>query len=513
MVISLLLLLLVFGMAVASQNRVPPLWFDEGWSLSLARNWVQYGHYGHLLLGKPVPATILNTGFPAIGPIALAFRVFGVGSWQARVSGVVFTFLTFCALYRLSRRFYGHRSAGFALLVALFLPVYPDLHPILVGRQALGEMPSVFYLLMGYICFLWAWRRPWYVLALPALLWGLSLRTKPQILPFLVASMCLSIVQQALFGKPRLATRLFWTLAMTLVFDRALAWVWNVYAREHSLAAMASSDPYAVLGDIRNILLYVVVPDLRVRWATLCGTLLLSGWPAGVAVVWFGLRLPRIRAGLLEGNEVDILKSIVWAFVGLWYLWYLLLSIGWQRYLFPATIVGVPLIAGFLNDVTNGFRFRAMLLNGARVLRRSHRSAAAVGTTALLLTVLISVYLTLGMLAHEYSASDSSLEGVVKFLNERVHAGEVVETYSSELYFLTDVAYHYPPDEIQHMLNRKMFLDEQVPLAYDPLLADPEYLVEGPMDRMWGLYEPILGSEQFELAYTNASYRVYRRVR
>ncbi len=27
---------------------VPPLWWDEGWTLTVARNWVESGHYGLL---------------------------------------------------------------------------------------------------------------------------------------------------------------------------------------------------------------------------------------------------------------------------------------------------------------------------------------------------------------------------------------------------------------------------------------------------------------------------------
>jgi hypothetical protein len=36
-------------------DSVPPLWWDEGWTLSVARNWLEHGHYGRLLAGDFVP--------------------------------------------------------------------------------------------------------------------------------------------------------------------------------------------------------------------------------------------------------------------------------------------------------------------------------------------------------------------------------------------------------------------------------------------------------------------------
>src|ERR1041385_1891173 len=38
-----------------SLDSVPPLWWDEGWTLSVARNWVETGRYQRLLAGHLVP--------------------------------------------------------------------------------------------------------------------------------------------------------------------------------------------------------------------------------------------------------------------------------------------------------------------------------------------------------------------------------------------------------------------------------------------------------------------------
>ena len=116
---KLLLGLLGGVLVVLRPAEVPPLWFDEGWVLSLARNWVQLGHYGHLLMGERVPPSILNTGLPAVAPVALSFRLLGIGSWQGRLPGIVFTVGALAMLYYLTRRLYDGTVAAVALSVAL----------------------------------------------------------------------------------------------------------------------------------------------------------------------------------------------------------------------------------------------------------------------------------------------------------------------------------------------------------------------------------------------------------
>src|SRR5436309_7187408 len=84
---------------------MPPLGWDEGWTLMVARNWVERGHYGRLLDGGLV-APGLSAALPAVAPIALSFRHFGVGIWQGRLPGVLFTVAAVVLLYYLVCRLY-----------------------------------------------------------------------------------------------------------------------------------------------------------------------------------------------------------------------------------------------------------------------------------------------------------------------------------------------------------------------------------------------------------------------
>jgi 4-amino-4-deoxy-L-arabinose transferase-like glycosyltransferase len=194
------------GLILVRPTDVPPLWFDEGWSLSVARNLVDSGIYAQLSLGQPVPATFLSTGLPGIAPIALSFKLFGVGIWQARLPGQLFTAAALLLLYVLARNIFSAKVASASLFVALLMTgAHIHLHPIVLGRQAIGEIPGLFFLLAGYLCMLAGWRnKPWLV-APAAIFWSLSLSIKPQTLPFFVVSLVFPLVVDIIARERRRA--------------------------------------------------------------------------------------------------------------------------------------------------------------------------------------------------------------------------------------------------------------------------------------------------------------------
>ena len=52
----------------------PPPWWDEGWTLSVARNWVERGHYGRLLDGQIAPNG-LEASFWVTAPVRIPRRL------------------------------------------------------------------------------------------------------------------------------------------------------------------------------------------------------------------------------------------------------------------------------------------------------------------------------------------------------------------------------------------------------------------------------------------------------
>ena len=76
--------------------------------------------------------------------------------------------------------------------------------------------------------------------------------------------------------------------------------------------------------------------------------------------------------------------------------------------------------------------------------------------------------------------ADSSVVQVARFFDTQTAPDTLIESYESELFFLVHRRYHYPPDDIHVQLNRRNWLNPDTPVDYDPLAADPDYLVVGP---------------------------------
>ena len=110
--------------------------------------------------------------------------------------------------------------------------------------------------------------------------------------------------------------------------------------------------------------------------------------------------------------------------------------------------------------------------------------------------------------------ADTSVQQAADFLNSQTRSDALIETYDSELFFLLNRPYHYPPDQIHVELIRRTFLyDDNTVIHYDPLAANPDYLVVGPHSKQWRLYEPVLRSGAFRLLRSYARYQIYERIR
>ena len=102
---------------------------------------------------------------------------------------------------------------------------------------------------------------------------------------------------------------------------------------------------------------------------------------------------------------------------------------------------------------------------------------------------------------------------MTRFFNTATPADTLIETFDSELFLLLDRPYHHPPAQLSVALIRRAYLGQDAPAEYDPLTADPDYLVVGPFSRWWGLYEPVIEAGAFRLQHTAGLYEVYERVR
>ncbi|NCC37556.1 MAG: hypothetical protein EOM24_36925, partial [Chloroflexia bacterium] len=135
----------------------PPMWWDEGWTLSVARHWVELDHYGRLRDGELARGG-LEASFVVTVPVGVSMKLFGVGLWQGRLFGVLCAVGVILLLAALANRLFDQQIAWATVFAALLLTMHPQIHPLLQGRQVLAEMPMMFALLAGYLALWWALR-------------------------------------------------------------------------------------------------------------------------------------------------------------------------------------------------------------------------------------------------------------------------------------------------------------------------------------------------------------------
>jgi hypothetical protein len=479
----------------------PMVWWDEGWTLSVARTWVEHSHYGRLLDGRLAPPG-LEAAFTVTGPIAASMHLFGVGIWQGRVFGVLCMLAAFALIYYLALRLYSRPVALGALAVLLLTSMHPMMHPLLMGRQVLAEMPMLCYLLGGHACLLLALRRsPWF-LALAMLLGGIGLTSKLQAIPFWYLSLLMPLGAALVRRRWRVAAAFAVVLAGSFGVAQAVPMLQKWLLQGHT-------QPTQPLAGIFEVTAFV--PLLVARQRALFH-LLAFGWPALLGVCFALWRWWRGRATPAQDDAAAAIRLALLAFAASWIAWFALLSVGWPRYLFPATFVGSIFTARLLYEATEGFNLRSLLARASAALR--HRRFDRQHSYALLVVLFIAatVPLTLVTVYRGYAVETSDrLLRAAQFLNTQTPPDALVETYEAELHFLLQRRYHYPPDQLHVELTRRAYLDQNVPIEYDPLAANPDYLVVGRIGRTWWLYNPAL--THFRLVADDGEYTIYERVR
>ena len=344
------------------------------------------------------------------------------------------------------------------------------------------------------------------------LLWALSLRTKPQVLPFFVVALSCPLAVALWLRCWRTARLLASGLAGTLATLGVLAWGEKLLFSSRLFSATSASDPYKVLGDASNLRTYVftLVPSVRLLAVSMA---VLFAMPLVLGVCYNGLKFAKCLHDRDMHSGQKVCRLSLWCMVCAWLGWYLLLSIGWTRYLFPAMFLGSIFVAVLLKDLVGGFNLPRLVVQGAKVLRQRHFTLRGTGILLTAIVIPMLFLATLGMLYKSFVLlPDDSVVQAAQFLNTHTKTDALVETYDSEIFFLLERSYHYPPDSVQHQLNRRAFFGQDNVIDYDPMAHDLDYLVVGTMSRWWGLCQPVLDSGAFRLLQTYGAYEIYGRV-
>ncbi|MGQ9926712.1 MAG: hypothetical protein ACUVS4_07555 [Chloroflexaceae bacterium] len=477
-----------------------PVWWDEGWTLSVARTWAETGHYGRLRDGHPA-APGLEAAFTTTLPVGLSMRLFGVGLWQGRLFGVLCAVASLLLLAALGARLNHGRLAWATAGAALLLSIHPQIQPLLQGRQVLAEMPMLVYLLAGYLG-LWATLGGrWGALLPTVLLLGAAWISKGQTAPFLLASLLAPAVVALLMRRWRVAS----------IFALALG---GAVLSAHLLRRLGAAlllDPAFLPEPVEGLLGMVAIVFTVFHRLYALENMLFFGFPALCGLLWGARRLWHERASAHAGAPAWYLRLTLLAFCGSWLAWFLALSVGVPRYMAVPCVVASLFVAELLYDLSGGFALRERLhaLGALLTLRRPSR--AGVAALLALLLVAAAAPLTMLSLVKAYATADHSAQRIAAWLNAQP-PGSRVETYESELHFLLNQPYTFPPDQVHVALGKRYLeVDLAAPVDYDPRASDPDFLVIGGFGH--DLYLPIVATGQFRLVAQEGIYRLYARVR
>ena len=495
------LFLMVFGSGFIHIQSFPPLFFDEGWTVCVARTWVESGHYGCLLRGEPAPPS-LAAHFPVVASVAASFSLFAVGVWQARLVGLSYTFGAVLLLYVLTRRLYGRSVSIAALALLILVPLKWSIHPLYIGRQVLGEMPLLFFLLAGFVCFLRSARRPLWVVG-AVVCWAFALMTKAQVAPFLIASFVGTIVS--------LSVRRNWAAAGNMVVIMCGAWGgfrFLIEAKNWLLSGHTMAHPST--DGMTEAIALVLVPAIRLETIQY----LFVAWveyPLGLAyAVW---RLHRLPGSDTKASLEQTAQFMLLVLTGSWLAWFAFLSAGEPRYALPGLFLAAPFTALLFHDATSGFNVVFLLRTLTELM--PGRRVTAQGLKAAVVVVLLAI-MGWGAVNARYAfrarEDDRDMFAVTQYLNTTTPPTALVETYDSELFLFLNRPYTYAfPRHLVEIIRREQGQAQAV--TYDPLEHHPDYLVVGEYGRWAGFYKPLIAQNRVRLVTTIGRYQIYEPVR
>jgi 4-amino-4-deoxy-L-arabinose transferase-like glycosyltransferase len=493
----------------------PRPWFDEGEHVRVPKTLVQYGQYavwsadGFRYFGPTI-----GVGPTVLLPIALIFSQFGVGLLPARLVMAAYLLVAAALYWWVGRNLWG--SKRLAWLGLILLCSAPGLEFIAQGRQVLGENPALVFFLGGML----AWWRAHQQrqLLLPNVVSGTEIplsvsgRDVPSSKWLFVAGgfWALAAITKSNYGL-LLPPALVLVWLANCFYYRQKAWKWWAFAIPLVMVVGGMGGWYLV------VLLFLGGGDLQsnlnlLRTASGGSAFVFS--PARMLSAFkylfspeagFGLVIPSLLYGLWLARRAEARKGLSLlalpvAFCVVWLGWFTFASVGWPRYAFPALALVPLFMARLIWDV-------AVWLN---------RRRKSLGLVLATLAVVAMVIWGITPQVSDTVKVDDGAQQLAAYLNQHVDRNAVIETWESELGFLTDHRYHYPPPELLDKAVRRKWLNSNLPPLseiYQPEKLQPDYLINGSFAAWSELYPPALLTERYQLVANFGTYSLYRRVK
>jgi len=472
----------------------PLTWYDEGSHLHVPKTLVLHGVYADQSSeGFRYYGPTIGVGPTVLLPIAGVFKVAGIGLLQARVVMVVYLLAAIAVFWRLAGWLGGRRLAWVA--TALFVSSR-GVGLFEYGRQVLGEVPGFFFIAIGLLLWFTTWERAtWSRLTAVGLLLGLGVVTKTQFFIVLAPTLALAWLANLVYYRTA-PQRVF--LVPGLLVGACFA-AWQLYVVVF-LGPGAVSENLALYRAATASAATVFSPTLMKRSVTeLLSLKVYLGWLLPALAYGVFLAVPRRR----DGHQWAVLLILV--AVNL--VWYVVASVSWIRYAFPALAVSSLFVARFFHDLTGGFRL------DVRALRLGAGAEQAQGLRGALMAVLVAmIALPLAQTSRNVVApAFNAPRAMAAYLNEHLSKRALIETWEPELGFLTDHDYHFPPQQFLYQAVGHVWLNKTSPGESYRFVQEhaPDYVLVGGFSRWVEMYSTTTLAERYALVNHQGGYELY----
>jgi 4-amino-4-deoxy-L-arabinose transferase-like glycosyltransferase len=497
----ILLVLVTWFFVFFNLTSFPEPWFDEGSHLHVPKTLVKYGVYADYSSdGFRYYGPTIGVGPTVMLPIAAMFKIFGIGLLQARIVVGLYMVAAIYTFYKLVKDL---TNLTQALLATLLLVSSRSVLFLTYGRQILGEVPGLFFLILGLVLWFKNWgNNNWKRLALIGLLFGLAMITKYQYLLFLAPTLILSWLLDIFYYKTTqhknfLIPGIVAAGSFALWQGITLQFMGPATAIENFALLRASAEGAAFNFDLNQISQNL--------------TQLVS------RSVYLGALLPALFYGLfisLPRNREGQKWSTLFLLMALNLIWFVVASIGWVRYAFLGLSLAGIFIVRLFYDLTNGFKFN---IGGTfKGLENSLFSGkyAFQWTLAIWLFLIFSLPMVKNVM-EIYQGGSDAVEQMAAYLDENIPQNAVIETWDPEIGFFTDHNFHYPPNALLAEAVEQVYSNGEPVNGHYTFVQEekPEYILNGEFSKWVDIYPVEQLNDQYEWVIKIGDYDLYRRVK
>jgi len=491
-------LLAVYFFLFHNLTRFPIPWFDEGSHLHVPKTLVNYGVYADISSeGFRYYGPTIGVGPTVMLPIAAVFKLFGVGLLQARIVMAMYLLAAIYVFYRLVEYLAGKWIAWVS--VALILSSRSVLF-LEYGRQLLGEVPGLFFLLLALYLWFSKWNEnDWKRLLLIGLFFGLAMITKYQYLLFLAPTLILSWLLDIFYYK----TSRYSNFLVPGMIAAGSFGIWQLLTLQYLGPSTAMENLALLRASAEGAAFNFNLTQLAANFGELTSRAVYLGALIPALLYGFFVSLPRNR----DGQK----WSVIFLLTALNLVWYVVASIGWIRYAFLGLTLSGVFIARLFSDITDGFKFdwSAGFFRSLIEMRNAARFAISLWLVAIIMIPMAKTILEIALPGPAHAQQMSA------YIDANIPQDAVIETWDPEMGFLSNLNFHYPPNALLAVaVDQVYYGGESVQDHYDFVQTEhPDYLLLGVFSKWTEIYPSSELIDHYELVATYGDYDLYRRVR